>query len=334
VPMRYLIRGALDPICAARNAAAFARAVTALAHLVRRESAHLLHAVDEPALKYGPVARLTGTRAVATLPDALLPPYGVLHRRAIVWTARRFYDRVLVPSEANRRLAVAAGMGEERVRTLHTGIDLERFAGARAGRDELRRSLGIEADAPLVGAIGRFDPLKGYDVLVEAMAIVVRSLPRTRCLIVGDAVFDGEAAWKLAIERRIRARGLEGKVFLTGWRDDVAPCLGALDLLVHPSTRHDSLPTAVLEAMAAGLPVVGSRDGGLPELVAEGETGWLVPPRDVAALARTLVEALSDRDRLRAYGAAARIRARRFDRRDHVARIEELYDEVLEGARP
>jgi glycosyltransferase involved in cell wall biosynthesis len=332
VPMRYLIRGARDPICAARNAAAFARAVTALVRLVRLEDAALLHSVDEPALKYGPVARLTGTRAVATLPDALLPPYGVLHRRAIVWAARHFYDRVVVPSEANRRLAVAAGMGEEHVRTLHTGIDLERFARAREGRDDLRRSLGIEADAPLVGAIGRFDPLKGYDVLVEAMAIVTRSLPRSRCVIVGDAVFDGEAEWKRAVERQIRSRGLEGKIFLTGWRDDIPSCLGALDLLVHPSTRHDSLPTSVLEAMAAGLPVVGSRDGGIPELVEEGVTGWLVPPRDVAALARTLVKALSDPDRLRGCGAAARVRARCFDRRDHAARLAELYEEVLEGS--
>jgi glycosyltransferase involved in cell wall biosynthesis len=334
VPMRYLIRGARDPIRAAGNAAAFARTTAALADLARRERAELLHAVDEPALKYGPVARITGTRAIATLPDALLPPYGALHRRAIVWTARRFYDRVVVPSEANRRLAVAAGMGEERVRTLHTGIDVERFSTAREARERLRRSFGIEADAPLVGAIGRFDPLKGQDVLVDAMAIVLRSLPQARCALVGDAVFEGEADWKRAVEHRVQARELEGKVFLTGWSDDVVPWLGAFDLLVHPSTRHDSLPTSVLEAMAAGLPVVGSREGGLPELVEEGATGWLVPPRDANALAQTLLDALSDRDRLRAYGAAARARARRFDRRDHVARLAELYDEVLGGARP
>lgn len=332
VPMRYLIRGARGPVRAARNATAYARSVAALAALVRRSGALLLHSVDEPALKYGPVARLTGTRAVATLPDALLPPYGALHRRAIAWTAERFYERIVVPSEANRRLAITAGMDAARVRTLHTGIDLARFAGARERRDELRRSLGIDADAPVVGAIGRFDPLKGQDVLVDAMAAVFRTLPRARCVIVGDAVFAGEAEWKRTVEERIRKLGLEDKIFLTGWSDDVASWLGALDLLAHPSTRHDSLPTSVLEAMAAGLPVVGSKEGGLPELVDEGVTGWLVPPRDADALARTLVEALGDGERLRARGAAALVRARRFDRRDHVAKVAELYDEVLRGA--
>src|SRR5262249_8947306 len=154
-----------------------------------------------------------------------------------------------------------------------------------------------------------------FDVLVRAMAEVVARAPAARCVIVGDAVFPGEAEWRAEIERMIRDAGLEGRVLLTGWRDDVAPCLDALAVLVHPSTRHDSLPASVTEAMAAACPVVGSHDGGLPELVDEGETGWLVPPRDPAVLARALLDALSDRTRLRAFGEAARARAQLFDRR-------------------
>jgi len=334
VPMRYLIRGARQPARAAGNLVGYRATVVELARLARAVGADLVHAVDEPALKYGGVvARLIGARAVATLPDALLPPYGRLHRRGIVWNARRLYDLLIVPSEANRRLALAAGMRPVEVSTLHTGIDVERFAAARGSGGAFRRSIGVADDAPLVGAVGRFDPLKGFDVLVRAMAEVVARNPAARCVIVGDAVFAGEAEWRAEIERSIREASLDGRVLLTGWRDDVAPCLDALDILVHPSTRHDSLPTSVIEGMAAGCPVVASRDGGLPELVDEGRTGWLVPPRDPAALAAALLDALSDRARLRAFGDAARERAQRFDRRAHAARVAEIYERVLAGDR-
>jgi glycosyltransferase involved in cell wall biosynthesis len=332
VPMRYLIRGARHPGRALGNLVGYGRALVELARLARAVGTDLVHPIDEPALKYGGVvARLVGAHALATLPDALLPPYGRIHRRGIVWNARLLYDLLIVPSEANRRLALAAGMRPERVLTLHTGIDVDRFASARGRGAAFRQSLALPADAPLIGAVGRFDPLKGYDVLVRAMGPVAARMPDARCVIVGDAIFAGEAEWRAEIERSIRDAKLAGRVILTGWREDVAPCLDAFDVLVHPATRHDSLPTSVLEALAAGCPVVGSRDGGLPELVDEGRTGWLVPARDSAALAAALLDALSDRARLRAFGAAAQGEARRFDRRAHADRLAETYDRVLAG---
>jgi glycosyltransferase involved in cell wall biosynthesis len=333
VAMRHLIRGARHPVRAARNLAGYATALGELARSCRHDGVDLVHAVDEPALKYaGVLARMIGARAVGTLPDALLPPYGRLHRAGIAWNARLLFDLLIVPSEANRRLALAAGLAPEHVLTLHTGVDVDRFATARARGPALRESLGIAPDAPLLGAVGRFDPLKGHDVLVRAMSAVVRRSPAARCVIVGDAVFPGEAEWRAEVERSIRAAGLAEKVVLAGWQEDVVPYLGAFDLLVHPSTRHDSLPTSVLEAMAAGCPVVGSRDGGLPELVDEGRTGWLVPPRDPEALAGAVLGALADPARLRAAGRAAAERAQRFDRRAHAARIAAIYDGVLAGA--
>src|SRR5262249_26450460 len=154
-----------------------------------------------------------------------------------------------------------------------------------------------------------------------------------RCVIVGDAVFAGEAEWRAEIERSVREAGLDERVLLTGWRDDGAPCLDALGLPVHPSTRHDSLSTPLIAAIAPGRPGAGSRDGGLPELVDEGRTGWLVPPRDPAALAAAILDALSDRTRLLVFGEAARALAQRFDRRAHAERLAAIYERVLAGGR-
>lgn len=335
VAMRYLIRGARDPIRAATNAASYVRATAALTRLARQMRARIIHALDEPAFKYaGPVARLSGAAAVANLPDALMPPYGRLHRLGIAATAQLFYDRVVVPSQANAMLARRAGLPERRLRVIPTGVDLARFAGAGLRGAAFRETLGIRAEVPLIGAIGRFDPLKGQDVLVRAMALVTRARPEVCCVIVGDAIFAGEDAWKLRIEHLIAELGLTGRVLLTGWQEEVLPCLGALDLFVHPSTRHDSLPTVVIEAMAAGVPVVASNDGGLPELVDDGITGWLVEPREPAVLARAILDALSDRDGLRRAADAAQARASRFDRRDNAARVEALYGELLETRGP
>jgi glycosyltransferase involved in cell wall biosynthesis len=178
---------------------------------------------------------------------------------------------------------------------------------------------------------------KGLEVLIDAAGRVSigSPAPEVRVVVVGD----GPAAGAL----RERAAAGEGRVLFTGFRSDVARLLAAADLFVLP-TLDDAFPTVLLEAMAAGLPVIASDTGGVPEIVSArgqgrargrestGETGRLVPPGDRAALATAIAELLADAPRRLALGEAGRRRAReRFSSDAWLDRLERVYAEVLTG---
>ena len=158
-----------------------------------------------------------------------------------------------------------------------------------------------EPDALRVVSVGNLRPAKGHLVLVDAFAEVARRAPAARLALVGDGPLRQE------VEARVQALGLSGRVQLKGPVDDVWPELAAADIFVMPSHR-EPLGIAVLEAMAAGLPVVASRVGGLPELVEAGVNGELVPPGDPLALASAVL-ALEPAERRAAMGDAARAKA-------------------------
>src|SRR5690606_31832342 len=234
IRMRTSLRSARRPATALRSSFAYATSLADLAVLARSTGADLLHAIDGPALEYaGPAAKIVGVRAVATLPDTPLPPHGRLQRWAITWTARLFYERLVVPCEAHARLLRAAGIRDRRLAVLPTGIEVARFAAARAERDAARRALGVPADAFLVGTVGRLDPREEYDVLVRALALLGADHPEIVWVIVGDALFPEDAARRREIEAAVERTGLGERVRWTGRQDDVAPAITALDLLVH-----------------------------------------------------------------------------------------------------
>jgi glycosyltransferase involved in cell wall biosynthesis len=165
------------------------------------------------------------------------------------------------------------------------------------------------------------------------MARVVEAEPEARCVLVGDALFAGEPAWKGRMLALTRTLGLDGRVTFAGWRDDVPAVLSAIDVLVHPAMTPDSLPAAVLEGMAAGRAVIGARIGGVPELVEHGVTGCLVAPGSVEELARALRGLLRDRGVRVAMGAAGRRRVTaRFSRERFGRAMTAVYATAL-GAR-
>jgi glycosyltransferase involved in cell wall biosynthesis len=217
------------------------------------------------------------------------------------------------------------------VTVVRTGIDLDRFQADPEGGRRVRQELGIPPEAPLIGMVARFNPGKGHDILLRAMARVAGSNPATRCVLVGDALFGGEAKWKARMRALVRDLGFGDRVVFAGWRDDVPAVLTALDVLVHPPTTPDSLPASVLEAMAVGRPVVGAAIGGLPEIVAPDLTGYLVPPGDTGALAVAVCKLLDDPAARARMGAAGRQRAAREFPRE---RFGEAMQGVYEAIRP
>jgi glycosyltransferase involved in cell wall biosynthesis/O-antigen/teichoic acid export membrane protein len=329
--LTYLARGARHPVTACRNLVGLIRGVSAIGSLIRSADVDLIHACSEPAIKYGAcVSYLTGVPAVCTLHDALLPPYGWLHRRAIAWCLAHGYARTVTPSEANRALALAAGVPPDAVVTIPNGVDIAQTP--TRSRAAVRAGLGVSPTTVVLGQVGRFAPIKGHDVLLRALPLILQSHSDVLLLFVGDALFEGERAHRDAVLGSARAAGLVDRLHVVGWTDTIADWYEALDVLVHPAVAHDTLPTVILEAMAYGLPVVASAVGGIVEIVEDGVTGLVVPPKDEVALAQAISTLLGDPVRRRAMGEAGRRRvATDFTLDRHRERLMSVYESVMTG---
>jgi glycosyltransferase involved in cell wall biosynthesis len=272
-------------------------------------------------------ARLAGRGAGTTViinshhgTDAWLSPY----RRWMEKATAALADRVVTCSEAVRLCAVGdVGLPEWKVVTVTNGIRVERFSdGSR--REAIRASLGLAEDRRVLGTVGRLDePVKGLAVLVQAMESVVKRIPETVCLLIGDGPARG------SLERAVERRGLAGHFRFLGERRDVPDLLHALDLYVQPSLL-EGFGLSVLEAMAAGKAVVASRVGGIPEVVRDSITGDLVPPGDPNALAAGILALLEDRVRRERYGREGLLRARNsFPLEKMVRGWTDLYRDLL-----
>jgi glycosyltransferase involved in cell wall biosynthesis len=209
------------------------------------------------------------------------------------------------------------------------GADAEAFEVPPGTADALRQRLGLGSGSIVVAGVGRLIPVKGFEYLVEAHAAAVAAMPELRLVLVGDG--DG----RQELEERVRLLGVSDTVVLTG---AVAPSqipahLAAADIVSVPSVRHggfvDGLPNVAFEAMAAGKPVVGSRVGGIPELVRDGENGLLVPEKDSAALANALVVLARDPALRARLGASGREEIRTERSWDAVGRrFVEIYERI------
>jgi glycosyltransferase involved in cell wall biosynthesis len=193
--------------------------------------------------------------------------------------------RVVANSRATADAFVAAGGNPSLLTVVYNGIDPAPFAAiAPDASREVRAELGIPADAFVAGCFSRLHPWKGQTVLLDA----VSRMPGVHVLVVGGALFSGEAQYEAELRARTELPALAGRVHMLGARDDVPRLLSACDVVVHPSVLAEPFGRVLVEAMLASRPVIATRAGGVPEVVTDGETGVLVPPGD----ARTLGEAL------------------------------------------
>jgi glycosyltransferase involved in cell wall biosynthesis len=210
----------------------------------------------------------------------------------------------------------------ERVSLIRSGMVLEDYRRSPRPREEVRRSLGIPAGAPLVGMVACFKPQKAPLDFVRMAALVAARHPEARFVVAGDGELRGE------MEAAREREGLGERLLLPGWRRDVPDLLHAMDLLVLTS-RWEGLPRVVPQAMAAGLPVVATAVDGTPEAVTEGVTGFLAPPGDVALLARRVSLLLENPARAAAMGAEGARRVAEWDAAAMVRSQEELYLTLL-----
>jgi glycosyltransferase involved in cell wall biosynthesis len=296
---------------------------------VRRHLARVRPDVVHTHLDYadllgGPAARSLGIPSVATLHVMEWDTRGREGIRAAMTALarRRAARRLVAVSDAARDAYLARGWDRpDRVVTVPNGV--ARMAQPGAG-PAIRAELGLGPDDVVAAMVTVLRPGKGHDVAAAALAALRPQHPRLRLLVLGDGPD------RAAIERALAPLG--DAAVMAGHRDDVMRVLDAVDVLVHP-TRADAFPTALLEAMAAGVPIVATAIGGIPEIVEHGRTGLLVPappqPADVAAALGTLV---GDPGQRAALAAAGRDRfAARFAVEPWARRLRAVYDDVLAG---
>lgn len=234
-------------------------------------------------------------------------------------------QKMVSVSEGTREFSIREqGIRAEKLVTIHNGIDCASFVKPLPSCTEtLREDLGLGTATQIVATVARLHPQKGHRFLVDAVPLVLRSAPDTHFLFIGDGELHSELAHLL------RARGLESHVHLLGARQDIADLLAITDLFVLPSL-WEGLPNSVLEAMAAGLPVIATNVDGCPEIVVDGRTGLLIPPADPEALAEAIAELLSDETKRLSMGQAGRRHvATSFSTEASVLAYQNLYQELL-----
>jgi glycosyltransferase involved in cell wall biosynthesis len=296
------------------------RAAWQLARVFGDVQPDVVHAHDPMAVSLGAMALQMKTRlARAPLFVASRRVDFHLKRHAFSRWKYRHVDVFIASSDVIGSMLAADGIPANRIVTIHEGVSLG-FVDKQPVVDA-HAAFWLPHGAPLIGNVAALAPHKGQRHLVSAAARVVREVPDARFLILGE----GEL--RDTLERQIRDLGLERHVMLPGFRSDVLGLMKSFDLFVMSSVT-EGLGSAVLEAMAGGRPVIGTRAGGIPEMVVADETGLLVPPHDEAALAAAIVSLLRDRARAAELGAAGR---RRVEREFSVEKMVEATLRVYEA---
>jgi glycosyltransferase involved in cell wall biosynthesis len=311
-------------------------ATARLAALLRRERPQILHTHTA---KAGTVGRLAAILAGNARPPIVAHTFHghVLHgyfgplrsrffRVLERWLASHTTVLIAVSPQVRDDLVALGVAPREKFAVIRLGIELEQRVGDGDGREETRRYLGIGDGRFTVGWVGRMTAVKRTDDVLEGFKqLTDNGVPATLCLV-------GDGPDRPQLERRARELGIMRDTLFLGYQEDVAPFYSAFDALVLPS-GNEGTPVSVIEALAAGTPVVATRVGGVPDVVRDGEDGFLVDPGDTSALAERLTQLATDAPLRERVGAAARDRVfSRYAVDRLVDDVDRLYRSLLQAA--
>ena len=239
----------------------------------------------------------------------------ITYRELEVWITltmrmkREVQENTIVPSE--------------RITVIPFGVDLSRFDPKRFSRRQARKRFRLPPDKLLIGIIGRLDKQKGHEDLLRAAPMVLKSVPKARFVIVGEET-KGEPGYLAYIRELANELHISSKIRFMPFTKEIPLLLAGLDVLAVPS-HSETFGYVAIEAMAMGVPVVGTNAGGLPEIVEDGKTGYLVPPKDPGALAKKLIDLLKSPSLRRSHSLEALKRAsQRFDFESNVDALIQL----------
>jgi glycosyltransferase involved in cell wall biosynthesis len=306
------------------------KALAKLYRVIRRERPQIVHTHTAKAGFVGRIAAwLTGVPVVVhTFHGHVLQGYYRPLKTQLMRRMESFLalltDRIVAVSEQVKRDLIEYGVAsEKKIDVVLLGFDLEPFFGCQQYKGEFLRELGLDDGTRLVGIVGRIFPIKNHHLFLESAARVSSNADAVRFVIVGDGILRTE------MENYARELSITDRVIFTGWRRDLPRIYAGMKVLVVCSD-NEGTPVSAIEAMASGVPVVATRVGGLPDIITDGETGYLVPPRDPEALAGAVLRLLQDPELASRMGQASQTMAReRFAVQRLITDTETLYLRLL-----
>ena len=262
--------------------------------LLRRQRPLIVHTHTSKAGLLGRVAaRLTGVPIIVHTFHGLVlkSHYGSLKTSGVRvverWLAR-FSDRLIAVSDEDKKDLLAYRIAPtHKIEVIPLGLELDQFIDCRTRRGVLHFELGLDPASRLIGIVGRIAPIKNHRLFFDAMARVLAQHASAHVVVAGDGDLRPQ------MERYVREMGIADRVSFLGWRHDLPQVYTDLDVVVI-SSNNEGTPVSAIEAMAAGRPVVATRVGGLPDVISDGDTGYLVAPGDVEQLASAVERVLGD----------------------------------------
>ena len=253
--------------------------------------------------------------------------FGPLGSRLVIMLERfmaRFTDKFIVLTELEKNdMSVYKVAQPAKVVVINSGLELNKYRNVNINKAGKKKELQLEENELVVGMISRLEPIKGPQYLVEAAKSVIANMSGIKFLIVG------EGSLKAKLAGRCRELGMADKFVFTGWREDIPEILSLLDILVLPSL-NEAVGRVLIEAGAAGVPVVATKVGGIPEIVRDQETGLLVPPQDIDSLTKAIILLAQNKETRKNLGEVARKWIdEKFSADNMVASVANLYLQMV-----
>lgn len=316
-----------NPLAIIYNVLQFLILIFKLFIFLRKRDIDLVHTNTIQAQLCGSiVAKLIGAKLVCH--DHNIQPQG-MRRRIISIIGNIFPDGIITVSNAVRNSYLPYILHPEKITTVHNGIDVGKMNLSHKCVD-IRKEYEIPEEAIIIAMASVLRPWKGHETFLRAASIIKRNCRDVRFLIVGGEFLDKERGYKDYLVNLGSQLGLEDRVIFTGFRRDVIDILSQVDLLVSASILPDPFPTVILEAMALGIPVVATHVGGVPEMVMEGVTGYLLPPSDPPEMAEKIMLLLKNPIKRKEMGSMAQQSVKdRFTMDKFISGIESIYGNLL-----
>jgi glycosyltransferase involved in cell wall biosynthesis len=330
-PIRPVALGfRVDSVATAGGVLGAVVAAIGIARVAARIGADLVHANSVRAGIAAIGARVGGAPPpIVHVRDAL--PHTALGRMSAAMVRR---GALLVLANSQFTASHLQANGSRMVRVVYNGVDVERYAAVADDRETVRRALGLSAESAVMGVIGQLTPWKAQDDAIRTLAIVRKRRPDAQLVLVGEAKFRDRStsydnvSYEASLRHLADSLGIADAVTFLGERRDVPELLRAFDVLLVPS-RYEPFGRSVVEAMAAGTPVIATRVGGPSEVIADGKSGVLLPPSSPAPWAEAVLRLLEDDDRrARIAAEAGRAVRARFGRQRQLEAMDALYREA------